>query len=249
MLLAEVINLKTVAIAAILCVVNISGSAFAANDLLVNRDFEVSEGTTGYNPDVYNDWQGDLSSITIAQDGIIPYEGVQMLNFMGSRDYGADPISFGCEIWQILDISSISSQILSGNAVLHGEAYFNRVAGDQETDTMFNVQLAAYSGLISDFGDKWNNRDYLAVIEDDILSDSNVLTWEKAEVNLLLPDTTDYVVLRIGATENIVNDPIYPEFDGHYVDAASVTLIPAPTAVSLLLAAAGFGLNQRRRRS
>ena len=45
-----------------------------------------------------------------------------------------------------------------------------------------------------------------------------------AEVGMVLPPETDFVLVAVNAGENVVNDPDAPEFDGHFADAATLIL-------------------------
>lgn len=59
------------------------------------------------------------------------------------------------------------------------------------------------------------------------------------EVEYQSPPTADvYIAPGSAATENIVNDAVEPEFDGHYADNVmlSFRLIPEPSTVTLLVA-------------
>ncbi|MBL1217184.1 MAG: hypothetical protein D8M59_06765 [Planctomycetes bacterium] len=228
------------------------------NEYLTNAGFEVYEDTVGFLPDEFGNWQGDQSEIlSSTQDGIVPFEGVEMLQFQGSTMSGADLGTVGSEVWQLIDISSFVDQVRSGQAVLNASVYFNRVSrdgkgpGDAETDTQFSVVMAAYAGTPQDFSAKWISGSQLDGARADLFSDDDTRTWEMAAVKLLLPTNTDYVAIRIAATENIMDDWDAPEFDGHYADGSAVWLIPTPGSAALLFAGCGLGFGglSRRRRS
>ncbi|MBL1217183.1 MAG: hypothetical protein D8M59_06760 [Planctomycetes bacterium] len=226
-----------------------AGSAFAAgNELAVNNGYELVENTVGFLPDAYGDWRGDFSQITVAQDGIIPFEGVEMLQLIDTSFDVSSKNTVASEVWQLIDLTSVMDVVQTGTAELHGEAYFNRIAGDQLTDTRFSVMLSAYSGSTADFSDMWSSGSHLAQAQGIIYTDADTQTWELAEINLVLPAETDYVALRVAAVEDSFNDLYHPEFAGHYADASAVWLVPSPAAASLLLAGCGLTMGGRRRR-
>lgn len=253
-------SLATVGVTAIAMVMGVvSTSAVAGdNEYLVNEGFELIEDTVGFLPDDYGNWQGDLSEIVSSTEyGIVPFEGVEMLEFKATRMTGPGFGSVGGEVWQLIDISSFENQVRSGWAVLNASAYFNRVdrygegGGDQMTDTRFSITLAAYSGSTADFSDMWLSGSHLAMARTDLFSDDDAESWEQAMVQLFLPKNTDFIAIRLAAIENVMDDGDYPEFDGHYADGTALWLIPAPSSAALLCAGCGLvgGGWPRRRRS
>ena len=106
-----------------------STTVFSIN-LLNNHSFETDEETSGGWPTSPLDvWKGDYSSIVTAENGIVPYNGTQMLKFLGTGFLYESADGSGCGVQQVIDLSSYKSQIETGNATLNASAYFNRVAG------------------------------------------------------------------------------------------------------------------------
>ncbi len=95
----------------------------------------------------------------------------------------------------------------------------------------------AYDGSPSTFPSRWISSKYDSALDwaaDGIYSDSNPLTWEEIGFNLQLPTDTSFLVIKIQANKDIFNDYSYPEFDGHYADAASVDIVPEPGTLILI---------------
>lgn len=78
-----------------------------------------------------------------------------------------------------------------------------------------------------------------------MFSDSDPLTWEKCSISTTLPSETDYLAIWVNITGNIFNDYSAPEFDGHFADQVSLTIVPE-LATILLLTFGGLALIKKR---
>jgi hypothetical protein len=205
-------------------------SACSAVNLATNPGFETTETTQGGWPSTYGDWKGDHSAIVSTTSGINPFEGSQMLQFMGtsSTDHGS---STTCQIYQIVDVGSFADLIASGQGLASASAYFNRVAGDSQTDTLFGIAILACTGEPSTFASQKTTAPVAGL---NFVTDDNPNTWELASVQMLLPTNTDFIAVGIYMNEDIYNDTFEPEFDGHFADIVSVTIVPEPATTLLL---------------
>jgi hypothetical protein len=177
-------------------------------------------------------WSHDVAEITMAQDGIDPRDGSRMLHFIYTSPYG--PLwSYECEVWQLYDTAGFADLILSGGATAVGSAWFNRVAGDSQTDTQFAIEIRAYAGELSTFPSQLTFTD-LDLLEQTLVSDADPATWESAEVHFPIPSETDFLALRVIAREDVYNDETGTELDGHYADDVSLTIVPEPAGLCLL---------------
>ena len=200
--------------------------AWSQANLLTNASFENPEITGGSFPTTFDDWSGDLSQIVTAENGINPFDGSRMLRFdAGFIDTSLDG-EFG-DVFQFVDMSPFSAIISTGLAVATGSAFFNRVAGDSQTDTHFEVEIRAFDGLPSGFA---GTTPGLVSATGVLLSDADPDTWESAMVQLLLPVNTTHLAFKVAPFENITDDVGSTEFDGHYADLAFLSVtVPAPT--------------------
>jgi|GEM_PF-2896065 len=168
--------------------------------------------------DVFDDgtgWETDAFSIVAAENGITPLGGGSMLRFdatMGAVA-GSDPSAIAS---QNIALGNYRGLVSAGGATLHVSASFNRVAGDANTDTQFTIIVQAF------------NAGGAAV--DGVLtlfySDADPGSWESHAASLVLPATTTNINLVLAAVENVSNDVVSPEFDGHYADEVSVWIEP-----------------------
>jgi hypothetical protein len=121
-----------------------------AANLVMNGGFETADDTSGPLLPVAGDWHGDVTAIVGTQDGITPVEGSKMLVFLGSHEFGNPSSSAGSQARQVIDLSAYSAQIAAGGASVTGSAFFNRISGDSQTDTLFSIGLIALDGSLSD---------------------------------------------------------------------------------------------------
>lgn len=213
---------------------------------VINADFETMTNTVGSLPTDYGYWRGDGSDITGAANGINPFEGQRMLRFRHTTANGPAG-SVGSEIWQIIDVSDSIGTIRSGNASVNISAWFNRIAQSQnnDVDTAFSVSVSAYAGSVGSFPNQWNQSE-LAASSSFLNSDNNINSWEMSSVSLNLPELTDFIVVRLSATEDMFNDISGDEFYGHFVDGLTYNLVPAPAALAGLLPVAFMARRRRR---
>ncbi len=235
----------TTLIAALAVILVLAQFCTAAN-LVSNSGFEVFEATCPGWPSIYGDWSGDYSSIVGTSDGIAPLEGSQMLKFRGGAWESWEQKYVACQVPQIIDISSYNSLVTAGLAVASASAYFNRVAGDAQTDTEFFLRIWAHEGAPSTYPAQ-KGISYLDVVDVSIITDSDLGTWEICQASLALPTNTDFLVIEVIANENVFDDLSGVEFDGHYVDAVSLTIVPEPT--SFLLLSMGALMFRRKRKA
>lgn len=76
-------------------------------------------------------------------------------------------------------------------------------------------------------------------------SDPDPSTWEKVDISLSIPSNTTFLGIGILAEEDIYNDYSYPEFDGHFADCASITVIPE-SATILFFTIGIFALGRKK---
>jgi hypothetical protein len=219
-----------------------------AANLVANPGFETGESISGGLPTVVNDWKGDYSAVTGSTLGITPNSGSQMLQFLGSSYIGCGGSATTCDVFQLIDLSGYNSLIVSGKAKAIASAYFNRVMGDSQTDTKFDVIIYAYDGSPNTFSSRYTKYGLASALvysHTPLYADGLISTWEKSETILDLPSNTTFLALCINIHENIYNDSSYPEYDGHFADDVSLTIIPEPATI-LLLGMGAFGLIRRK---
>lgn len=117
---------------------------------------------------------------------------------------------------QIIDVRGYSGLIASGTATAYASSLFNRVAGGAGTDTQFTIIVQALDA----------GGGALATAFVPFFSDADPGSWELNEASLVLPTATASVKVFLGAVENVTNDVVSPEFEGHYADEVEVWIEP-----------------------
>ena len=226
----------------------------ATVELVTNGGFESPEliAQASTFPTITNNWIGDIAAIAISPDtnGIIPFEGEGMLRFKGSSGTDSNRFFMDSDVFQLIDVTPFRSTLDAG-AAISATGVFNRVVGDTQTDTQFNISLLAYAGAPYSFPNQFRSHQALAQTSVELESDANIATWERLSAKLSIPKETDFVALRITASENVFNDLSGIEFDGHYADAVELNIgqVPEPLTILGTAAALGFGFCLRRRSS
>ena len=220
-----------------------SVSSSRAANLVVNSGFETGAAALGSRPTTFGEWRGDRVSYTTTENGIAPPEGSRMLRFINTEFIPNTTDT--AQYWQNIDLSSFGTEIASGNARLSASVLVNRVQVDAQTDTLFGLHLHIRSGDPSAFTNLFSTQALL-------LSDSDLDSWQLISLmNVVLPTNTTYVMVELQAFENVFNDTLNPELDGHYADGVTLSLSVVPEPSTLAMAATllliGLAVVSRRR--
>ncbi|MEO1011655.1 MAG: hypothetical protein AAFX53_10145 [Bacteroidota bacterium] len=202
--------------------------AIHPGNLLENPGFVTDAFGTNF-PNVAGGWSGDGVTQVMTENGINPPEGDHMLRF-DFADLNASSALSGSEIAQLYVLSeNLKDRIDNGgeSITIRQEVFFNRVAGDANTDTEFIVLIIAFDGPTTDFAEDYLNRADLNLVRasSTVSSDACTNTWERLGAQIVIPQGTNYIGVVLVATEDVENDTTGTEFDGHYVDAASLFIV------------------------
>jgi len=223
-------------------------------EYLVNPSFEIGTGYTPPGiPHAFGFWGYDLARFIGVDQGITPFDGIQMLQFVGTLPQGyLNPShNTGSETIQLFDLTTMPDYSSSTSYSVTVTGFFNRVTGNDQTDTLFDITVGGWMGSPSDFSNVYSVPRIFK--SNQLESDGDPLTWEPITTTIkTLPGNT-YISVRLAAVENVLNNghDNPPEFDGHYADKVSMTITAVPEASSIVmlstLAVASLGLRFRRR--
>ena len=202
--------------------VSVRGSNALGNAGFENKRWQSSWPTKG------GIWGGDHADMVAAERGVKPREGAGMLRFGATNFHSAGSTS-GAQVVQVIELAKFKQAVGSGKARAVATVFFNRVAGDAQTDTLLLMDLMAYPGSPVRHFQMSKEYRWLARRGAAIHTDADPSTWEKLTVRLPVPKASGFLVIQIAAAEDIFNDLRAPEFDGHYADSAFVTVVrPGP---------------------
>ena len=232
----------------------VSGSALAnlTSFALNNGGFEEGSGTNPLGwPSEFGIWSGDVTALVSASQGAVPYAGSQMLHFISTGTTAGPTALGGSETFQTVGLGSLSNEINAGRVRVTVSGWFNRTAGDSETDTEFQILITSHDGVAADFPEQVVAETYLSRTYSNMFSDDDTATWEPLSAVMSLPAGTDFIGVDVAARENVHNDllPPGPEFDGHFADSITltVTVIPEPSAAALFVLGVLAVATRRRR--
>ena len=199
-------------------------SGFGTN-LLANPGFEASDVNVGGLPGAAGNWSGDLANRVASDLGVAQRTGGFMLKF-GASGLVAGTGFFTSQQWQTVNLSAYAADIDAGGVRLDASMWVNRVAGDAETDTRFDLRVLAFPGAPAGFP-----ADYPPPSGQirSVTINSTAGSWQQLQVQFdVLPVGTRYVAVEIYPYEDVVDDGAIPEFDGHYADDVSLVLTRLP---------------------
>ena len=202
-----------------------AGASFRLPISLFDGGFETEAVPTasGY-PTGPGSWSGDLVEVVASgYQGVSSFEGQRMLRFV--QTWGDEPEKVGARsnLWQIVDLSEVE---MDGDKLLATlRARFNRIDDGPDTDTVFRIEVQAFSGDPATVEAQYDSEAYLSGAVLKKSTDGNPESWEELEVTTSVPPEADLLLIGFYAHEDVVDDPpTEPDFAGHYVDGVELEL-------------------------
>lgn len=188
-------------------------------NLVVDPSFDVAPAIAGL-PAAAGAWTGDTTALAAA-GAVAPRTGASMVQFVDTGLQPSDRTETS-QLWQLVDVSAYAAEIDAGAVVADGSAWFHRVVGGATTDRRFDLRVHAFDGAAADVPARYTSNSALALQSASVTIDGTA--WTPAQAALALPAGTRFVLVEIYAFEDVVNDAVAPEFEGHYADDVSLTL-------------------------
>ncbi|MBL6706804.1 MAG: FecR domain-containing protein [Planctomycetaceae bacterium] len=181
-------------------------------------------------------WWGDVCRIVRTDQSVRPFAGEGMLLFQstGKNPEKAAPTA-ASQLSQWIDLTPYEAAIADGRGRAVVSCRFNRVVGNELTDSQFSIHLESFDATPQEAKQRMKSQPDAprSRVSYQLLSDSNPQSWERAEAVLTLPTDARYLLVTILAFENVSNDVgATSEFDGHFADDLQFHLVidPAPGA-------------------
>jgi hypothetical protein len=195
---------------------------------LVDADFESGSQVPAKGiPARAGVWSGDYSRVVTTENGITPKHGKRMLRILRS-DNELSPKnerSYVGEVAQVIDLRPLRAEFSTDEQLVEVSAHFNSIATPLGANYEFNVKAAAFRGDITDAPRLWEDHEASVSRSDrSIVADSDVTTWQRVAVPLVVPPDADFLVIECAIVFKGVQRQGAAEFPGHYVDQVEVRL-------------------------
>ena len=166
-------------------------------------------------------WYGDTAEVVGRFEDVTPLEGSRMLRFVKSAVEPAND----CEIYQIVDLSTVAGAIASRPVSIEACAFFNSIDETlHEADYTFRITVFAFSGdptkqpHVRSLG--WKHA--LAFSGSQARADANSKTWQPVTTRLSLPVDTKYVIVQLAI---VGLQDANGEFPGQFADSVKLNLV------------------------
>jgi hypothetical protein len=185
-------------------------------------------------------WGGDYTECVGVQPGLKPASGAKMLRFLRGDFAGRSiPTSHSSDVFRLVDVRLYRHEIEGGDAVVQLTAVFNALPFPD--DESFGATLTIFAldaGLAGNEIVKEQNvlsTESLAYSRSSrVMMDRDPATWQRVSNELRLPPGTEFVMLRIGMSNDTKSpDKRRDSFAGHFADKVQLVLaqrseIPVP---------------------
>lgn len=181
----------------------------------VGGSYSGQKSFAGGRPKVPNQWSGDLIGISKGLGEISPRSAGGMLHFQGTSAQKEVRNTNASQLWRIVDLYEVREKMGRRPERVSLSGWVNRVTGDSQTDRAFLFGLSCHHEITQELDESEN---VTTKVMTSLISDSDPGTWERADLQLHLPQNLRYLVIMIGASEDVSNNEEGPEFDGHFLD-------------------------------
>ncbi len=181
----------------------------------IGGSFNRVETFKGGRPKLPNKWSGDLLEIATSFEEVRPRSEGGMLHFKGTSAQEDVRDTVASQLWRIVDLYEVREKMGRRPERVNLSGWVNRVAGDDQTDRDFLFGLSCHQEITEALDE---GGDVTTKVLTSLISDSDPETWERADLQLHLPPNLRYLVIMVGAREDVSNNEDGQEFDGHFLD-------------------------------
>ncbi|YCM46692.1 FecR domain-containing protein [Verrucomicrobiaceae bacterium 227] len=182
----------------------------------VGGSFDSREDFPGGKPSKINQWSGDYCEVRRESPGVTPKVGAGMLQFLATHSKGDQTASnVAGELWRVVDLDQVTHKMGRRPERVTLSGWFNRVSGGSGTDSRFIMGM--WEGRRGAERFEWDRAGDSGT---EVLTDGDVDSWERADLEMVIDSEIRFLVLMVGAFENVRNEEEVGEreLDGHFVD-------------------------------
>jgi hypothetical protein len=176
-------------------------------------------------------WGGDYSEVVGEQREVRPAVGQKMLRFLRGDYEGKEiPSSHSSDVFRLVDVRPYRHEFADGGAVVQLSAVFNAIAFAEDENYGATLTLFALDArLVEDWGVKGENAlstESLAFSRSTkVVMDRDPSTWQRVSNELRLPPGTEYLLLRMGMSNDTKSPDIRKDsFAGHFADKVQLVI-------------------------
>lgn len=176
-------------------------------------------------------WSGDYSEVVGEQQEVNPESGKKMLRFLRGDYEGKNiPSSHSSDVFRLVDVRPFRGEFADGGAVVLLSALFNaaRFPADQNFSATLTIFALDASLVGNDMVKKENvlSTESLAFSRSSkVAVDRDPATWQKVSNELRLPPGTEYLMLRMGMSNDTKSaDKRRDSFPGHFADKVQLII-------------------------
>jgi hypothetical protein len=176
-------------------------------------------------------WSGDYAEVVAEQDGVKPARGSRMLRFLrGDYEGRHIPESHSSDVFQLVDVRHLRTELHDGTAIAQLGALFNAAASAPDDPFFCTLTIFALDADLLHRGkplaDANVSRNSLAHSESSLVRlDRDPATWQRATNELRIPPNTDYLLIRTGfSNASHAPDRRTDEFGCQFVDEVRIVI-------------------------
>jgi len=181
----------------------------------VGGSFNTPKSYASNRPKIVGGWSGDLVSIAGRYEDVVPRRGNGMLQFQGTSAQADMRSTTVSQLWRIVDLYEVAKKMGRRPERVTLSAWVNSVTGNAQTDRAFRFGLSCHEEITEALDE---DSAVTTKVKTSLFSDSDPGTWERADLQLQLPSKLRYLVIMVGASEDVFDDTEGPEFEGHFLD-------------------------------
>ncbi|MEK0445688.1 MAG: hypothetical protein RLZZ399_1009 [Verrucomicrobiota bacterium] len=177
-------------------------------------------------------WSGDFSRVCGAEQGVTPPVGNKMLRMLRADNRHTPPGGGqqSGEMWQLVDVSTLRSQIGSKPARIEVSAQFNSARIPPGERYTFALTAYAFDAEPEEFSELWKNQKERALshVSKAELSDDDPKSWQRISAQLLLPSEANVLLVCVRAAAPPKSSDAHGvvTFPGQYIADVALRWLP-----------------------